>query len=222
VSSCCSTRAIADQFGRETAQEELSRYRSDGPLPTTGALIEALVRQGVADAELLDVGAGVGAIHIALLGRGAKRATHVDISPHYVNAARDESTRQGHSDRVRFVVGDFVELAPDLESADVVTLDRVICCYPDMERLVTRSAEKARRLYGAVYPRDRWWAHVGVVLMNVWKRLTGSAFRSYLHSQTAIDSLLSRLGFERRSTERTWFWEVAVYRREHGPKPVRS
>lgn len=213
MSGCCPTRAIADQFGRETAWEELERYRSDGPLPTTSALVDALVNQGVADAEVLDIGAGIGAIHHALLERGAKRAVHVDISPDYVEAARDESARRDQADRVRFVTGDFVELASRIGVADVVTLDRVICCYPDMERLVTRSAEKARRLYGAVYPRERWWTRVGIVAMNVMKRLRGSAFRSYLHSPAAIDALLRRLGLERRSTQRTWFWEVVVYRR---------
>jgi SAM-dependent methyltransferase len=211
--SCCSTRAIADQFGRETAQEELQRYRSDGPLPTTRALVDALVRQSIADADLLDVGAGVGAIHHELLDHGATRATHVDISPDYVDAAREESARRGQVDRVRFVVGDFVEVAATLDAADVVTLDRVICCYPEMEQLVARSAEKARRLYGAVYPRDRWWTRIGIVAMNAMKRLRGSAFRSYLHSPEAIDALLRRLGLERRSVQRTWFWEVVVYRR---------
>lgn len=215
---CCSTRAIADQFGRETAQEELQRYRGDGPLPTTRALLDALVRQGIADAELLDIGAGIGAIHHALLDRGAIRATHVDISPDYVDAARVESARRGQADRVRFVIGDFVEVAATIDAADVVTLDRVICCFPDMERLVARSAEKARRLYGAVYPRDRWWTRVGIVTMNVMKRLRRSAFRSYLHSPEAIDILLRRLGLERRSVQRTWFWEVVVYRRATSPE----
>jgi magnesium-protoporphyrin O-methyltransferase len=162
---------------------------------------------------VLDLGAGIGAIHHALLERGAKRAVHVDISPDYVDAARDESARRGVADRVRFVTGDFVDLASQIDAADVVTLDRVICCYPDMELLVTRSAEKARRLYGAVYPRDRWWTRAGIVAMNGMKRLRGSAFRSYLHSPAAIDALLRRFGLERRSTQRTWFWEVVVYRR---------
>jgi SAM-dependent methyltransferase len=214
---CCPTQAIAGQFGRETAREELHRYRSDGPLPTTHALVDALVSQGVADADVLDVGAGIGAIHHALLERGAKRAVHVDISPDYVEAAREESTRRGQADRVRFVTGDFVALAPQIAAADVVTLDRVICCYPDMEPLVARSAEKARRLYGAVYPRDGWWIRVGILAMNGMKRLRGSAFRSYLHSPEAIDAVLRRLGLERRSTQRTWFWEVVVYRR--APQP---
>ena len=215
MSSCCANNAIARQFDRETADQELRRYRSDGPAPTTQALIHALAARGVTDAALLDIGAGVGAIHHALLARGARQAVHVDISSDYIAAARAETERVGHADRVRFVNADFVEAAPGIEIADVVTLDRVICCYADMERLVTRSAERSRRLYGAVYPRDRWWVRVGIVLLNFAQRLRGSSFRSYLHAPADIDALLQRLGFQRNSTQRTWFWEVVVYVRHH-------
>lgn len=213
MTNCCSNEAIARQFGRDTADEELRRYRQEGPLPTTEALITALAARGIADAEVLDVGAGIGAIHHALLDRGARRAVHVDISSDYIEAARVETKRIGHADRVRFVQGDFVAIAPGIEMADVVTLDRVICCYADMEGLVTRSAERARRLYGAVYPRDRLWVRVGIALMNAGKRLRRSAFRSYFHAPAAIDALLRRLGFIPSSTQRTWFWEIVVYAR---------
>lgn len=211
MTACCSNQAIAGQFGRDTAQEELRRYRSEGPLSTTQALIDALLTKGVADAELLDIGAGVGAIHHALLDRGVRRAVHVDISNDYAEAARIESERCGHAERVRFVTGDFVEVASSIEAADVVTLDRVICCYPDVERLVTRSAEAARRLYGAVYPRDTWWVRVGVVVQNAIKGLRGSAFRTYVHSPASIDDMLRHAGFARVSLQRTWLWEVVVY-----------
>jgi SAM-dependent methyltransferase len=163
---------------------------------------------------LLDIGAGVGAIHHALLERGARRAVHVDISKDYIEAARMETERIGHTYRVRFVHGDFVEIAPTIDTVDVVTLDRVICCYPDMESLVTRSAERARLLYGVVYPRDRRFVRIGIALMNLGKRLTGSAFRSYFHPPAAIDDVLRRVGFVRGSTQRTWFWEVVVYVRQ--------
>lgn len=216
LTSCCSNRAIAGQFGGDAAQEELRRYRREGPLPTTKALIDALLARGVADTALLDVGAGVGAIHHALLDRGVRTAVHVDISNDYVEAARSEADRCAHAERVRFVTGDFVEVAPTLEPAEVVTLDRVICCYPDMEALVARSAEKARRLYGAVFPRDTWWVRAAIPLQNAVKRVRGSAFRTFLHSPSAIDALLRRAGFERRSTQRTWIWEVVVYVRARG------
>jgi magnesium-protoporphyrin O-methyltransferase len=209
--TCCSTKGIARKFGRTTAEEELRRYRADGPLPTTRALIDALRSQGIAGTELLDVGAGVGAIHHVLLSEGVARAVHVDISPEFIAIARDEAARVGHD--VKFVSGDFVELASTIDAADVVTLDRVICCYPDMRRLVERSADKALRLYGAVYPRDAIWTRVAIFVNNIVQRIRRSQFRSYLHSPVAIDAILRRMGFERRSLQRTWVWEVAVYAR---------
>jgi 2-polyprenyl-3-methyl-5-hydroxy-6-metoxy-1,4-benzoquinol methylase len=217
LTPCCSTEAIASQFDQDTANEELRRYRRDGPVPTTQALIDALVARGVADAEVLDIGAGIGAIHHALLERGARRAVHVDISNDYLEAARLEADRLGHAVRVRFVRGNFVDLAPKIDVADVVTLDRVICCYPDLEGLVTRSAERARRLYGAVFPRDRTLVRLGIVFMNLAKRLRGSAFRSYFHSPALIDEMLLRAGLVRQNTQRTWFWEVVVYTRRSSP-----
>ena len=209
--NCCSNEAIAQQFSRESAEEELDRYRREGPLPTTQALIRALVARGVSNTEVLDIGAGIGAIHHALLKQGARRAVHVDISSDYVEVARAEAERIGHANRVQFVQGDFVAVAPEIEAADIVTLDRVICCYADMESLVTRSAERARRLYAAVYPRDRLRVRIGIVLMNVGKALCRSEFRSYFHAPQRIDQLLRAFGFERGSTQRTWFWEVVVY-----------
>lgn len=217
--SCCTRNAaIADHFGRVAAEQELRRYRKDGPIPTTRALIGVLKALSVADASLLDIGAGVGAIHHALLDEGAARAVHVDIAPATVDAAREEATRRGHAN-VRFVTGDFVDFAPEIDDADVVTLDRVICCYRDMERLVELSAAKARRLYGAVYPRDTPWTRLAFPAINILERLRRSKFRVYLHAPTAVEAVLSRLGFERKSLQRTWVWEVAVYERRSNARP---
>jgi hypothetical protein len=82
-----------------------------------------------------------------------------------------------------------------------------------MERLVERSAAKARRLYGAVYPRDKWWTRAGITIENFIRRLRRSAFRAYVYSPSAIDAVLRRAGFERRSVQRTLVWEVVVYLR---------
>ena len=176
-------------------------------------LIDALRRDGVAGASILDVGGGVGAIYHELLASGARDAVHVDVSPDYLGVAREETERRGHADRVEFVRGDFVDVAPARGESDVVTLDRVICCYPDMERLVALSAAKTRRLLGAVYPRAAWWMRLAVPAMNVVCRLRRSAFRAYLHPPAAIDAILLKHGLERRSFRRTLAWEVVVYSR---------
>jgi len=213
VVSCCQREGIADQFGRRTAAWDLRRYRRRGPTSTTRTLIDMLRDQGVRDASILDIGGGVGAIYHALLGSGARGAVHVDISPNYLSAAREEAERRGHTARVEFVHADFVDAAPTLGEADVVTLDRVICCYPDMDRLVGLAAEKARRIVGAVYPREAWWMRAAVVTVNAVSRIRRSAFRTYVHPPSAIDARLRANGLERRAFRRTLGWEVAVYGR---------
>jgi magnesium-protoporphyrin O-methyltransferase len=210
---CCHREGIEDQFGERTARRELRRLRRRGPSRTTRLLIDALRAHGVDGASLLDVGGGVGAMHHALLDAGVRSAVQVDVAPAYLAAAHEEAVRRGHGGRVRFVHGDLVERAAELADADVVTLDRVICCYPDMPALVAASAEKSRRLYGAVYPRDTWWMRRGVALVNAVMRLRRSAFRVWLHPPRAIEATLRERGFARVSAARTVAWHVAVYAR---------
>ncbi|HEY6092880.1 MAG TPA: class I SAM-dependent methyltransferase, partial [Gemmatimonadales bacterium] len=145
--SCCAASPCESQFDRKRAARELESYRADGPSnATTRALIQLLGRTSAAGSTLLDIGGGVGAIQYDLLARGARAVTAVDASSAYQQAARAEAERQGVSARIDFRLGDFVALAPDVPAADIVTLDRVVCCYPDMEPLVRLSAERCRRL----------------------------------------------------------------------------
>lgn len=211
--TCCQCEGIERQFGRKNAEKELRRFRRSGPIPTTRALIDALRAQGIGGASVLDIGGGIGAVHHVLLDAGASHAVHVDVSPDYLELSRDESIRLAHDDRVGFLRGDFVCLAPTTSAADVVTLDRVICCYPDMEQLVSASAGKARRLYGAVYPREAWWVRAALSLTNALMRLRRTAFRVFLHPPAAIDEVLRRSGLEPRTIQRKFFWEIAVYAR---------
>jgi Methyltransferase domain len=153
VGSCSGTRhdqlplpGRRRDFGERTARHDLKRYRKRGPSKPTRLLLEALRREGVEHATVLDVGGGIGAIQHELLDAGADRATSVEASAAYLRAATEEAERRGHDDRITNQAGDFVALADRVAPADVVTLDRVICCYPDMEALVGRSADRARRL----------------------------------------------------------------------------
>jgi magnesium-protoporphyrin O-methyltransferase len=211
--TCCQCEGLESQFDQRTAERELRRFRRRGPTRSTQLLIDGLRAAGVAGASLIDIGGGVGAIHHTLLSAGADNATQIDISPDYLKAARDEAARRGHADRVRFLHGDFVQLAPQVPDADIVTLDRVICCYPDMEGLVGNAADKARRLFGAVFPPDTWWMRLGVRAINALLRVRHSTFRVYVHSPVAIDSVLRRHGLERVTHRRTAVWEVAIYAR---------
>ena len=203
----------ANEFGERDARKDLAAYRKSGPDRTTRWLIDALAVGGVEGWSVLDIGAGVGAVHLELLDAGAAAAIDVDVSPAYVAAARDEAARRGRSDAVRHEVGDFVAMAEDLEPVDVVALDRVVCCYRDMAALVTLSAARARRRYGLVYPRDSWWIRAGARTMNAVARLFRRPIRFYAHRTADVDGLVRAAGLEPRFHRTTVFWQVAAYER---------
>ncbi len=212
---CCSQCAgIERQFDQETASEELADYHREGLTGTSRALVEDLIAAGVEGATLLDIGGGVGAVQHALLAAGAASAVHVDASSAYLKAAQTEADRRGLAGRIRFWHGDFVDLAPEVAPADVVTLDRVICCYHDMPGLVRASAARAQRLYGLVYPRDAWWTRLSSRLVNAGYWLRRTPFRFFVHRTSAVDDLVRAHGFQLLSHRHTWIWQVVVYVRE--------
>ena len=211
--SNCQCAGCDSQFGAQHAAKDHKRYRRKGPDVTTRLLLDGLKSQGLQDATLLDVGAGIGVVHHELLSAGARSAIHVDATDANIDIAREEAARHGHQGQVTFIRGDFVELAAEIPSADIVTLDRVICCYDDMEQLVGVSAAKARRLYGAVYPRERWLLKVWIAAENLARRVRGNPFRTFIHSIDAIDSILERNGLQRSWVRDTFAWRVAVYSR---------
>jgi len=215
--SCAQCQGIEHQFGSAAVRRKLRQYRRRGPDKTTRLLIEAvraaLVASDVQDATLLDIGAGLGAIHHALLDGRVSRAVHIDASEAQLAAAREETERRGHGGRVEFLHGNFVDMAPGIPPADIVTLDRVICCYDDMPGLVIGSVEKATRLYGAVYPRDVAWMRIAIAGLNVFERVKRSTFRVFLHDPPAIDAELRAAGLTRLSVRETLGWQVVVYRR---------
>ena len=211
--ACCPSECYESTFNERHAAKQLRRYRRKGPNKTTRMLLAGLRSAGIGDAAVLDVGAGIGVVHHELLADGARSAVHVDAARPHMRAAREEAERRGHADRVTFVHGDFVALANTIPAADVVTLDRVICCYPDMEGLVAASASKAQRLYGVVFPRERSGVKIVSAMGNLILRLRADPFRSYIHSMAAIDAAVRRQGFTLRSDANTLLWRVAVYAR---------
>ena len=210
----CDCGCTPNLFSDREAAKDLGRYLQHGPDKTTRALIEAIVTEGVAGATVLDVGGGIGAIQLELLGAGVARADAVDASEAYIQTAGAEAERRGYGDRTSGRVGNFVELAPSIESADVVTLDRVVCCYPDVDALLGTAAAKATRIVGLVYPRDIWWNRVVARVMNVWSRLTRDPTRWYLYPTATVEGIMRTAGFAGREITRDWIWQVVLYRRE--------
>lgn len=211
--TCSQCRGIEEFFDDGTARRELRRYRRRGPNRTTRLLLDALEEEGVAGRTFLDVGGGVGAIQHELMDRGAAGGVHADASPAYLDASRTEAQRRGTAARVDFVEGDFVEVARDgrVGPADVVTLDRVVCCYPDMEGLVDATAERARQVYGLVLPRVNLLSRIGFWVINRVQSLRGHPFHVFLHETGEVEARVRARGLRKRFHRRTLLWQVMVF-----------
>jgi magnesium-protoporphyrin O-methyltransferase len=213
IMTCSQCLGIERFFDEAVARRELRRYRRRGPAKTTRMLVEGLARQGVAGATFLDVGGGIGAVHHELVAAGAAEGTCVDASPAYVEAARSEAAERGNAARVRYDLGDFVDLQSEVGAADLVALDRVVCCYPDMAALVDATATRARQAYGLVYPRDTRFVKAMIAILNLVQRLRRHPFRVFVHPTSEVEGRLRAAGLERASRATTFMWQVVVFRR---------
>lgn len=209
----CECSGHETTFDTRMAEDDLQRYLRKGPDRPVRQLVEALEPAGLAGASLIDIGGGIGSIPFELLARGVGSVVSVDASSAFVATAKTEAQRRGVADRIRFVQGDFVEVAADLEPADLVTLCRAICCYGDMPSLLGAAAMRSRRSLGLVYPRDAWWSRIGASVFNVVLHVARDGFRFHVHREGEMDGILRATGFTRRSIVRGPIWQVAVYER---------
>lgn len=212
TSKCCC--AFENAFDAEYVEGDLKDYLRNGPAKSTQALLNAIQSlTDVRDATVLDIGGGVGAVQLELFKAGAWRAFNVDGSPAYIAVAKREAERQGYADRTGYLHGDFTQVADQVDDADIVTLDRVICCYPDMQSLVDTAAQKARKVLGLVWPREAWWAHAGVALFNVFQRFSKYPLIQTLHAQRDVDAVAGMHGLRMKHAQNTGLWQVRVYAR---------
>jgi Methyltransferase domain len=209
----CGCGSAVNTFSTKDAEGDLERYRQNGPDATTRALIDAIRAEGVAGASLLDVGGGIGAIQLELFRAGLGSAVSVDASEAYVTVARAEAERRGLAERTTHRYGTLAELADEVREADVVTLDKVVCCSADLPAVLGTAVTRARRIVGLVYPRETWWNRVAARGLAVLGWLTRDPTRWYLHPHADIDTVLTAAGFTRRDLNRTFIWQVSLYSR---------
>src|SRR5205085_11262284 len=91
-------------------------------------------------------------------------------------------------ERVEFVVGDFTEVqTPD---ADIVVMDRVICCYPEWRALLDKASDSCTGALIMTYPRESNVMRGVHALMDVWWIIVRSKFRFYVHPIAEMRALL--------------------------------
>jgi len=108
-----------------------------------------------------------------------------------------------------------------LRPADVVVLNRVVCCYPDATGLLDNALPAAGSIVAISAPVDRGAAGaLNRAVTAVWNRWYGlrsakyGGFRTFVHDLDAIEARVRAAGFTRlHRSRRRVVWEVAVYQR---------
>jgi magnesium-protoporphyrin O-methyltransferase len=213
MSDCCTPKGYRQIFSEKSAVTQAKRYRRKGLDGTSRRIVDLVKKSGVEGKTLLEVGGGVGAIEIELLKAGMAQAVNVELTPTYEGAAGKLLGEAGLGDRVERRIMDFAEAGTEVGTADVVVLNRVICCYPDMPKLAGAAAEHARGMLVMSFPNNRWWSELGLSFGNFAFGLFRIQFRVFLHAPDAILAEVERHGFKTTFNERGLLWQVAAFER---------
>jgi magnesium-protoporphyrin O-methyltransferase len=177
VSDCCTPKGYRQIFSEKNAAGEAKRYRRKGLDGTSKRIFDFIKDRGVEGKTLLEVGGGIGAVEIELLKAGVTRAVNVELTPTYETAAGELLVESGLVDRVERLVLDFAEAGVEVQPADVVVMNRVICCYPDMPKLAGAAADRAKGMLVMSFPNRRWWTRLGLTLASFGFRVIGLQLR---------------------------------------------
>ncbi len=208
------TKDIADEFD-SLACDFCDRYKESGLSPSSKILLEYLNGEGLAGKTILDLGCGTGSFSIEALKGGAAQCVGVDLSPEMIRSANELAAKSGLSEKAKFSVGDAAALQHPV--SDAVVLDKVICCYPDVDALLKSASESSSKMIGFVVPRDEGIVkgplRLGVGIFNLVEKLRKRKAPMYLHSLRKINGLLEAAGFVRKRKTGSRFWLILVYTR---------
>jgi len=162
---------------------------------------------------VLEIGGGVGTIEIELLRSGAAQAVNVELSAAYEEQGLALAEQAGVGGRVAWRYGDVAAESELALAADVVVMNRVVCCYPDMPALVGAAAEKTRRVLALSFPRDTVLMRTGGRAINAWCRLRRSDFRFFVHRPEEIVATASERGLSLVEEQHGRLWQTAALER---------
>ena len=213
---CCqgNINDLENTFGSDRAQRDAKRYLARGLDKRAQKLIAYVAEKLPADATALEIGCGAGGVHHELLRRDVVASVvGVDASSSYLAAATENAATLGLQDRVDYRHADFAQSAESIPTANLVILDRVICCYPHLEALLGKAAEHTTQFLAISFPVDRWWVHLGHRVADLFLKSMNSGYHSYIHALDDIIAVAATAGLQPVQTDRRHVWQIAVFER---------
>lgn len=200
-------------FKPRSARRSLERYRKKGLDELEQQMVASAVDSGVAGARVVEIGGGIGCIQAELLEAGAEQGEVVELVSAYEPFASELAREKGLEGRTAFRVVDILERPDAVAPADIVVLNRVVCCSPDGIALTAAAGRLARRTLVLSFPRDVLWIRLAVRMLNAGLWLTRNPFRAFVHRPAALLAAAEAEGVHIDGGDRGAFWQWAALRR---------
>ncbi len=207
---CCGADLF---FNKKTAAKEYRKYLKKGPSRVTAKIIEQLDSQNVGGKSMVDVGGGIGALQWWFLQKGGNKTTDIDASSGYLKQAENHASKNGWQDKTHFIMGDCTDVYKEIEDPHFITLDKVVCCYPNYKEILELTCEKSTGHISLSYPMDgiisqtlRWFG-------DLYFRLVKNPYRPFVHPVKDIRNVFAERGYQRIAHDLAFPWHVETYAR---------
>jgi 2-polyprenyl-3-methyl-5-hydroxy-6-metoxy-1,4-benzoquinol methylase len=211
MSGCCPSGT--DACFSKSAGHYARRYRRRGLDRAQKELRKGLLADGVLGKSLLDVGCGVGGLLFELMKDGGSSGVGIDLSEGMIGKASAIARDRGVAGQVRFQVGDFAAMEGNVPKADIVVMDKVLCCYPEPGALLARVAATGAGTLAVSYPRDGVLSRFSFTSMYRIGKLLRWSFYPFYHDPQGLDALMAGAGFRESRRSATPFWQIVILQR---------
>ena len=135
----------------------------------------------------------------------------VDASNGYLEVVKSHAVENDYMDKAQFQYGDFVEKANEINMYDFVTLDKVVCCYPDYESLLDQALKKCENTIALIFPIGGPIPKIFVQIEKIYFYLKKISFGTYIHSPRDIEKFIVSKGFKTVHKKISFPWHVQIY-----------
>ncbi len=214
MTGCCRAGPCEQVFRPRIARRTLARYRRRGLDELELRMLESAVGVGVDGARVLEIGGGLGTIGSELVAAGAAACEVVELVPAWEPYALELAREHGFEEQTSFRVVDILDRPDEVAPADIVILNRVVCCTPDGIALTGEAASHARRTLVLSFPRDVLWVRALIRGLNAGMWMLRRSYRAFVHPPAALLGAAGAAGLVPATGGRRGFvWQYAALTR---------
>ena len=214
MSSCCRAEPCAEIFDSAQAESDMESYLDGGLTALEERMLADLpAYASTPESRVLEIGGGVGALQAELLRAGAGTGEVVELLGVYAPFAKRLAERLGLHSRSTFRVHDLLEDPSAVEPADVVLLNRVVCCSPEGPSLTAAAARLTRGCLALVFPRANVFTRALAAVERALARLLRRKFMIFVWSVEQLQAAAASAGLAPVASGGSLAWRYLVFAR---------